>query len=120
MTSGDDAAATGAVGAHPIERIVAFPLGRVHVAVDRRGLALGARGGFDARWASGDAPPDPRDASALPERDREAFRLEVRAHLRAVARLETGRSPTRPSLNLAAHQLVDDVEGWTRLNAAAR
>lgn len=99
------------VGAASWERLVALPLGTVRVRVDRRGLGLGERGGFEAAWA-----PDPAPDPETPPISREAFHRLVREHLRAVARLEQGRTPPKITLNLAAHQLVDDVEGWSRLN----
>lgn len=94
----------------PFTRRVRLPLGVVEVRVDRRGMATGDRGGFEARWA--DDPGEPLE--------RDAFRAEVKTHLRAVAEAEVGRTPTGPTLNLAAHQLVDDVEGWTHLNPLER
>lgn len=99
----DDASADTA----PFSCVVALPLGRVAVTVDRRGLALSARGGFEAHWA------EDRPGSDLAP---EAFRLRVREHLRRVARHEEGREPAGIVLNLAAHQLLDDVQGWCRLN----
>ena len=103
--SGGDAEA----GGEPLERTVRLPLGAVRVRLDRRGLGTGERGGFEARWA------EPGEAGGALDRD--AFHALVKTHLRAVAQAETGREPTGPTLNLAAHQLVDDVEGWTHLNA---
>lgn len=97
--------------ADPFACRVALPLGRVAVRVDRRGLGLGDRGGFDARWDDGD---DDGDGAPLTP---EAFRLRLREHLRAIERRERDREAPRIALNLAAHQLIEDVGGWCRLNA---
>ena len=46
--------------ATPFACTVALPLGTVEVRIDRRGLGLGDRGGFDARW------PDPAADAGAP------------------------------------------------------
>lgn len=96
-----------AVNAQPFSCLVALPLGRVEVKIDRRGLALSARGGFEAIWSH---EPDTPALSA------EDFRLQVKEHLRRVALHEEGREPPGIVLNLATHQLLEDVGGWCRLN----
>jgi hypothetical protein len=93
--------------ADPFVCRVALPLGTVEVRVDRRGLGLGDRGGFDARWADGGGEPFTA----------EAFRLRAREHLRAIERGERGRAAPKVALNLASHQLLEDVGGWCHLNA---
>lgn len=102
---------TGSVGAEPFERVVALPLGRVRVRLDRRGLGLGDRGGFEASWAEDETGED---------LDPEGFRQRVKEHLAAVCLVEQGREAPKVTLNLASHQLVEDVIGWTRLNAGVR
>ncbi len=102
-------------GCSPFTRLVRLPLGPARVRVDRRGLGLGDRGGFVASWAprghaGGDAPGE---EALTPE----AFRLELRAHLEACARAAGHAPPTTPMLNLASHQVVDDLLGWSHLNA---
>ena len=83
------------------------PLGVCAVTLERTGLDLGDRGGFEARWAS------PEKGTAL---ELERFRERVKDHLRVVYRETHGRDPGAVALNLASHQLIDDLVGWTRLN----
>jgi hypothetical protein len=97
--------------ATPFACRVAFPLGSVVVRVDRRDLGLGDRGGFDAHWD--DTPGDVQGGAPL---TLEAFRLRLRSHLQAIERCERGREAPKVALNLASHQLLDDVGGWCRLN----
>ena len=95
---------------HPVnEHTVELPLGRVVVTLERAGLELSQRGGFEARWA------DPDEGEALTP---EAYRKIVKAHLAEVYEREVGREPFNIPLNLASHQLMDDLEGWTKLNYA--
>lgn len=96
-------------GEGPFVAVVILPLGAVRVRVDRRAMGLGERGGFEAAWAGAAA----RETALT----REAFRLRVRDHLAGAFRAAEGGEPPRVLLNLAAHRLVDDVEGWTHLNA---
>lgn len=85
---------------------VACPLGVVAVVLERSDLDLGERGGFEARWA------DEEDGAL----SLELFRQAVKAHLRECYRRRHGSDPGNIALNLASHQLVDDLIGWTRLN----
>lgn len=98
----------------PLEHLVDAPLGRVVVMLDRWGLELEARGGFEARWATGE---DKARITAMPL---EGYRTVVKEHLREVYRQQVGREPSGIVLNLASHQLVDDLVGWTKLNYGSR
>jgi hypothetical protein len=90
--------------------LVELPLGRAEVELEREGLELEARGGFDARWSREEG-----EATSL-----EAFRLLAREHLEKVYRQQHGRKPPRIPLNLASHQLADDLVAWSKLNAKER
>ena len=89
-----------------LEHVVVLPSGHAHVTLDRRGLDLGERGGFEARWAEHEG-----EGVTL-----EAYRDVVKVHLREVYRERTGSEPGGVTLNLASHQLIDDLVGWSRLN----
>ena len=90
-----------------LRHVVGMPLGAVVVTLERAGLELAQRGGFEARWA------DANEGEAITP---EAYRKVVRAHLAEVYEREVGRAPSNIPLNLASHQLMDDLEGWTKLN----
>lgn len=81
-------------------------LGVCEVKLARDGLDLDERGGFSARWAEA-------DGETL---DLEAYRRVVKAHLADLYRARHGRDPGSVTLNLASHQLIDDLVGWTKLN----
>lgn len=85
---------------------VRTPLGVCEVTLERGGMALDERGGFSARWLEG-------DAEAL---ELEAYRSVVKTVLAQQYRLQHGREPGAVTLNLASHQLIDDLIGWTKLN----
>lgn len=89
-----------------LQHTVSLPLGVVNVRLERRGLTLVERGGFEAAWSLD-------TATGL---DREAYRAIVKAHLHDVYLAKEGREPSSIPLNLASHQLLDDIEGWTKLN----
>ena len=89
---------------------VALPLGTVLVTLDRTGLGLGRRGGFTAEWA------ETSTTSLTPE----AYRREAKRHLQEVHRQQEESDPPHVILNLASHQLVDDLIGWTKLNYPPR
>lgn len=91
-----------------MRHLVRTPLGVCDVTLEREGLALGDRGGFEARWAAG---YDEADVLGL-----EAYRRAVKTYLAALYRAEHGRDPGGVALNLASHQLIDDLTGWTKLN----
>ena len=93
------------------EHFVKLPLGMVRVRLERQGLGLGERGGFEAQWAEED------EGAGL---ESEAYREIVKTHMATVYKRETGRSPAKISLNLASHQLMDDLIGWSKLNAGNR
>ena len=88
--------------------VVGMPLGAVVVTLERAGLELAQRGGFEARWANADE----ENEAITPE----AYRKVVKAHLAEVYEREVERKPSNIPLNLASHQLIDDLEGWTKLN----
>ena len=88
------------------EFIVRLPLGLVSVELERSGMDLGRRGGFDAQWAK-------TETDALSP---EVYRNLAKAHLTEVYREQEGGEPPNIALNLASHQLLDDLIGWTKLN----
>ena len=91
----------------PLEHLVRLPLGVVLVKLERRGLSLGERGGFEARWAE-----EKGEVLGL-----EPYRKIVKEHLREIYRRQEGGEPGGVTLNLASHQLIDDLVGWSKLNA---
>lgn len=95
----------------PLVHLVRAPLGVVAVTLDRRGIGLGERGGFEARWA---LPEEVEEGEVL---GLEPYRRVVKAHLQEVYLEEEKREPPGITLNLASHQLTDDLTGWTKLNA---
>ena len=90
------------------EHVVKLPLGTVRVRLERDGLGLGERGGFEAQWVEGEEGLEP-----------EAYRDIVKAHMASVYKRQTGRTPSKVPLNLASHQLMDDLIGWSKLNAGS-
>jgi hypothetical protein len=86
------------------------PLGVVSVTLSRYGLELGDRGGFEAAWARS-------DETALTQ---EEYRAVVKEHLREVYKTQTGQEPPNVTLNLASHQILDDIIGWSKLNHASQ
>ena len=88
-----------------LEHHVRFPLGIVRVKLDRTGLGLGDRGGFEADWA------DTAEATS-----QESYRNIVKEHLYVTFIEAEGLEPPKIALNLASHQLIDDLIGWTKLN----
>jgi hypothetical protein len=90
-----------------LTHVVKLPLGHVVIALNREGLELSDRGGFEVRWAEG-------EANALTLED---YRGIVKTHLRNVYKKQTGQEPPSITLNLASHQLMDDITGWSKLNA---
>lgn len=95
--------------AEPFTLTVALAPGVADVTVDRRDVALGSRGGFEAAWVTTDAT-----VVSL-----EAFRTRVLRHLGALYRAGGGAAAPTAMLNLASHQLLDDLRGWARLNEDA-
>lgn len=91
-----------------MSHLVRTPLGVCVVTLERGNLDLGERGGFDAVWADGYA-----ETEVLPLED---FRRLVKTHLGELYRARHGRDPGGVTLNLASHQLIDDLTGWTKLN----
>lgn len=98
----------------PLVHVVRLPLGDAVVTLDRRGLALDARGGFEARWA------EAREKQTHTAIQPEAYRAIVKNHLSAVYQTLRQRDAPTVSLNLASHQLIDDLVGWSKLNASSR
>ncbi len=84
---------------------VQFPLGKVFIKLNRETLELNERGGFEAFWSE--------EAEALPK---EAYFELVKAHFAEVYIDQHKLKPSKITLNLACHQLIDDIEGWTKLN----
>lgn len=99
----------------PLRHLVDLPLGTTVVRLDRRGLSLGERGGFEARWADAD-----ESAELGPALSPEAYRQVVKRHLSDVFRAQENDDPPKVTLNLASHQLIDDLIGWSKLNARRR
>lgn len=87
--------------------LVRTPQGVCAVTLEREGLDLEARGGFAASWA------DETDGEVLAL---EAYRQIVKTYLAELYRKRHGQEPGNITLNLASHQLIDDLEGWTKLN----
>jgi len=99
-----------------MRHLVRTPLGVCEVTLERKGLALGDRGGFEARWAE---PGTGAEVGAVVLGEvlgLEDYRRVVKAYLAALYRAEHGRDPGGVTLNLASHQLIDDLTGWTKLN----
>lgn len=81
-------------------------LGVCEVKLGRSELDLDERGGFTAHWTEAEG-----EVLSL-----EAYRLIVKAYLAELYRARHGRKPGSVTLNLASHQLMDDLTGWTKLN----
>jgi hypothetical protein len=88
-----------------LTHVVKLPLGVVVVKLNRTGLELSDRGGFTAMWVTSSA--------ALSQDD---YRGLVKEHLRAVYKKQTEQEAPNITLNLASHQLLDDLIGWSKLN----
>ncbi len=86
--------------------VVKLPLGTVVVKLNRDGLELGDRGGFEAAWVISEENP-------LSQED---YRNSIKEHLREVYKKQTGQEPPSITLNLASHQLLEDIVGWSKLN----
>jgi hypothetical protein len=91
-----------------MKHLVRTPLGVCEVSLAREGLDLGARGGFEARWATG---YDEAEVVGL-----EDYHRLVKAYLAGLYKKRHGLEPGSVTLNLASHQLSDDLVGWTKLN----
>ena len=89
-----------------LEHKVRFPLGIVKVSLNRQGLGLAERGGFNAEWAV-------ENINVL---DKASYQTIAKKHLKAVYLQQEKIAPPKITLNLASHQLMDDIEGWTKLN----
>jgi hypothetical protein len=85
-----------------LTHVVKLPLGVVVVQLNRHGLELSDRGGFEVRWAG-------KAENALSLED---YRAVIKNHLRDVYKKQAGQEPSGITLNLASHQLIDDVIGW--------
>lgn len=88
-----------------IKLSVQLPLGTAEVSLDRQGLDLADRGGFEARWSLAEK------AITLEE-----FHQFIKSYLNALYQQRYGKDAPKIILNLAAHQLVEDVIGWGKLN----
>lgn len=91
-----------------LQHLVRTPLGVCEVTLERSGLDLDARGGFEARWAA-----DYGEAEVV---GLEPYRRLVKTYLADLYKERHGLEPGSVSLNLASHQLTDDLVGWTKLN----
>jgi hypothetical protein len=89
-----------------LKHVVRLPLGVVSITLNRYGLGLGDRGGFEAAWANS-------NEAALTQ---EEYRAIIKEHLREVYKKQTGQEPPSVTLNLASHQIIDDMVGWSKLN----
>jgi hypothetical protein len=89
-----------------LTHVVKVPLGVVVVQLNRQGLELADRGGFEVRWAED-------EVNVLTPED---YRSIVKQHLREVYKRQTGQEPPSITLNLSSHQILDDVVGWSKLN----
>ncbi len=92
-----------------LEHLVRTPLGEVVVRLERNTLELEQRGGFEARWAK---LSDQGECLSL-----EAYRQIVKTHLAEVYQQNRGQQAGAIILNLASHQLIDDLVAWTKLNS---
>jgi hypothetical protein len=90
-----------------LTHVVKLPLGSVVVGLNRNDMELADRGGFEVRWAED-------DTQALTQ---EEYRGIVKTHLQNVYKVQTGQEPPSITLNLASHQVMDDIVGWSKLNA---
>ena len=95
-----------------MNHLVRTPLGVCEVTLLREGLDMDERGGFEARWAEAYAATEVLDL--------ESYRRLVKAQLADLYRIRHRRDPGSVTLNLASHQLIDDLIGWTKLNWHAR
>lgn len=84
---------------------VQLPLGVAEITLDRRGLDLADRGGFEARWVE--------DAEAM---DLESYRKLVKNYLNEGYRERYKQDAPKVTLNLASYQFIEDVMGWSKLN----
>lgn len=91
-----------------MKHLVRTPLGVCEVSLAREGLDLGARGGFEARWAT-----EYEKAEVVGLED---YRRLVKVYLADLYKKRHGLEPGSVTLNLASHQLSDDLVGWTKLN----
>lgn len=93
-----------------LTHVVKLPLGVVIVELNRAGLELSDRGGFTAQWAK--QTDDTLTA--------DNYRSIIKNYLRDVYKKQTGQEPPSITLNLASHQVLDDIVGWSKLNYHAR
>ena len=96
------------------EQLVRTTLGICRVTLQREGMALEERGGFTAQWT--DRRADERAEAEGDVLGLEDYRRVVKAYLADLYRDRYGREPSGVTLNLASHQLLDDLQGWTKLN----
>jgi hypothetical protein len=85
---------------------VQLVLGIAEITLDRHDLSLADRGGFAARWADGEEGMD-----------LEVYRNLVKQYLNEIYKVQQAQDAPRVTLNLASHQLIDDITGWSKLNA---
>lgn len=83
-------------------------LGVAEISLNRQGLELGERGGFEARWAEG-------EGTSL-----EAFQQQLKVYLNEVYKKKYHQDAPKITLNLASHQLIEDIIGWSKLNYSSK
>ena len=93
-----------------MRHLVRTPHGVCVVNLDRESLDLGERGGFETRWA------EAKELEADEVLGEDAYRKVVKAYLAKIYLEQHGKDPGNVTLNLASHQLLDDLNGWTKLN----
>lgn len=91
-----------------LRHFVRTTLGVCEITLDREGLDLSERGGFAAQWA--DNYPE-NEVIGLDD-----YRRIVKAHLAELYKKQHGREAGTITVNLASHQFIDDLTGWTKLN----
>lgn len=95
-----------------MRHLVRTPLGVCVVTLAREGLGLGDRGGFEAHWwVEGAEAYTEAEVIGL-----EAYRQVVKTYMAELYREQHGQEAGTVTLNLASHQLIDDLTGWTKLN----
>ncbi len=95
-----------------LKHLVRTTAGVCEVTLERGALDLSDRGGFEARWVQSYAESEVVEL--------EAYRRLVKTYLDELYQKRRGQVPGNVALNLASHQLIDDLTGWTKLNWGTR
>ncbi len=85
-------------------------LGIAEITLDRQGLDLADRGGFDARWVETEWIETSKAMSL------EVYQALVKTYLNTLYQGKHRKDAPKVTLNLASHQLIDDIIGWSKLN----